>query len=78
MVKRKSETDQRQEVDFTRLVTNYENHSKQDETHFSDIKERLDRIETKPDAWTIKVATIGGGAGILTTIVVLLITKIMG
>lgn len=61
-----------------RLAINYDNHNKQDERHFGDIKERLDRIESKLDMWSLKVAGIGGGMGILTTIIVLLITKVIG
>ena len=71
-------TDQKQEVAFTRLATNYENHTKQDEEHFADIKARLQNIEKKIDLWSLKVAGIGGGMSLLVTIVVLLLTKVIG
>ena len=78
MAKRKTIVDQQQEVDFTRLATNYENHSKNDEVHFKDIKDRLDKIDGKLDMWSIKVSAIGGGMGIITTIIVLLLTRQLG
>lgn len=66
------------ELAFQRLVINYENHTKQDEEHFADIKERLASIEKKLDSWGLKVAGIGGGMSVLVTIIVLLLTKVIG
>ena len=67
-----------QDLAFARLVTNYENHSKQDEEHFTAIREQLTAIESKVDKWSWKTATMGGGMGLVISILFLVLTKIIG
>ena len=78
MVKGESKEQIKKDLAFQRLLTNYENHSKQNDESFKAIKEQLFVIEAKVDRWTWKIAGIGGGMGIIASIMVLLISKLLG
>ena len=76
MVKNGEEAHHRIDLAMQSLAINYENHTKQDEECFDEIKERLKNIEAKLDKWTVKVAGISGAMGLLSGLVVLLLGKI--
>lgn len=63
-------------LELQALRLNAENHNESDIEHFSDIKERLDRIEAKLDKWTLKVAGFSAVGGLIASVVVVLITKL--
>lgn len=61
------------DISFTRLATNYENHTRQDTEHFETINKKLDSIEVKLDRLFWKVGGISATVSLTVAILMLII-----